>query len=72
MTHGIDSRIQYNKHIAGDLRRRLEQRHAEGTRVREMIDWISDDEELVSLYLRNEQQGREHAAKQRAEKEGIA
>ena len=68
MTHAINSRIQDNKHIAGDLRRRLESWHAVGTPLRATLDLLSD-EELRETFLKHEQQGRDHV-KQRAEKDG--
>lgn len=64
----IESRIQRNKHVAGDLRRRLEQRHETGSPLRDTLDSMSDTE-LLAVYILNEQQGREYAAKQRAERE---
>jgi hypothetical protein len=65
MTHSIESRITCNKHSARDLRRRLEQRHANGTHARETPDRISD-QELVETFLWHEQQSRAHSARQRA------
>jgi hypothetical protein len=57
----INSRIQCNKHFAGDLRRRLEQRHAVGSRLREAIDRLSDYE-LVEQFQANQRQGRARGA----------
>ena len=68
MTHSINTRIGSNKHVAGDLRRRLEARHATSTATRKMLDRLSDDE-LVIAFLQHEHQGRDHV-KQRAEKAG--
>lgn len=65
MTHSIESRITCNKHVARDLRRGREQRHANGTHARETLDRISD-QELVGTFLRHEEQGRGHSARQRA------
>lgn len=62
-----ETRIRDNKHFASLLRRRLESRHANGA-LREMLVRMSD-EELVDVWLRNEQQGRKHSAKLRAEKQ---
>jgi hypothetical protein len=59
-------RIKDNKHFASLLRRRLESRHGNGA-LRETLARMSDAE-LIETYLRNEQRGREHAAKLRAEK----
>ncbi|HYT24008.1 MAG TPA: hypothetical protein VEW05_27675 [Candidatus Polarisedimenticolia bacterium] len=69
MADPINSRIECNKHVARDLRRRLETRYAKGTHTRETIDRLSD-QKLLDMYIRNEKLGLEHAAKQRAEKEG--
>jgi len=69
MNHSINSRIECNKHVARDLRRRLQERHAKGTHTRETIDRMSD-KDLLDIFIRNEKLGREHAAMQRAEKEG--
>ncbi len=71
MTDGVNSRIECNKHIAGDLRRRLEERYAVGMHVRKILDQLSDDE-LVDTFLQHDEQVRETSAKQRAEKESIA
>ncbi len=70
MTHSINTRIEGNRHIASDLRRRLEARHAASTATRKMLDRLSDDE-LVLTFLRHEHQGRDHIAKQRAEKKEV-
>jgi hypothetical protein len=64
-----ESRIRDNKHFANLLRRRLESRHGKGA-LRETLARMSDAE-LIETYLRNERQGREHAAKLRAKKEGV-
>jgi hypothetical protein len=61
-----ETRIRENKHFASMLRRRLESRHGNGA-LRETLARMSDAE-LIETYLRNERQGREHAAKRRAEK----
>jgi hypothetical protein len=61
-----EARIKDNKHFASLLRKRLESRHGNGA-LRETLARMSDAE-LIETYLRNEQQGREHAAKLRAEK----
>ena len=67
MTHSIESRITCNKDVARDLRRRLEQRHANGTHARETLGWMSEQELVESfLRLRHEQQGRPHSARQLA------
>ena len=68
MTNSISTRIGSNKHVAGDLRRRLEARHAASTAIRETLDQLSDNE-LIETFLKHEQQGRDHV-KQRAEKDG--
>lgn len=70
MKHSIYS-ISCNNHTARDLRRRLENRHSVGTATRNTLDRLSDDE-LIRIFLQNEQRGRAHSAKQRAKKEGIA
>jgi hypothetical protein len=64
-----ETRIRENKHFASLLRRRLESRNGNGA-LRETLARMSDAE-LIETYLRNERQGREHAANLRAEKEGI-
>ena len=64
-----ETRIRENKHFASLLRRRLESRNGNGA-LRETLVRMSDAE-LIETYLRNERQGREHAANLRAEKEGI-
>jgi len=61
-----ETRIRENKHFASMLRRRLESRHGNGA-LRDTLARMSDAE-LIETYLRNERQGREHAAKRRAEK----
>jgi SOS response regulatory protein OraA/RecX len=65
----IETRIRENKHFASLLRQRLKSRHGNGA-LRERLAQMSDSE-LIEMYLRNERQGREHSAKQRAEKGGI-
>lgn len=65
MMHSIESRITCNKHVSRDLRRGLEQRHANGIHARETFDRISD-QALVETFLRHEQQGRAHSARRRA------
>jgi hypothetical protein len=64
-----ETRIRENKHFASLLRKRLESRNGNGA-LRETLARMSDAE-LIETYLRNERQGREHAANLRAEKEGI-
>jgi|HubBroStandDraft_1064217.scaffolds.fasta_scaffold551078_1 hypothetical protein len=61
-----EARIRDNAHFARLLRRRLESRHGNGA-LRETLARMSDAE-LIETYLRNERQGREHAAKLRAKK----
>jgi hypothetical protein len=67
MTNTISNRVKSNRHFAGDLRRRLEQRHAKGSQLRDTLDSLSDAE-LLAVYVLNEQQGRDHV-KQRTERE---
>jgi hypothetical protein len=67
VSNEIDSRIQCNRHFGAHLRKQLERRHALGTHARDTLDRMSD-QELVDVYLRNEHQGKTHAARQRAEK----
>ena len=67
MTGTIAARIACNKNVGPDLRRRLEKRHPGGSRIREALDRLSDNE-LVEMYFRHEQQGRAHSAKKQAEK----
>lgn len=67
MIHSIESRIVCNKHVASDLRRRLEKRHAKGSQLRDTIDRLSDTE-LLDMYMLNEQLGREYATKRLDEK----
>ena len=62
MTQSIGHRIKNNTRIGGDLRRRLQQRHSIGTHARKTLDRMSD-QELVEIFLRHEQHGREHVAK---------
>ena len=61
-------RIQSNKRLATDIRRRMEQRHLRGTVTRETFDRLSDVE-LIQMYLRYKQQRTDLGAKRRAEKE---
>jgi hypothetical protein len=67
MSNAAEIRIRDNRHFAQMLRKRLESRHGNGA-LRETLALLSDSE-LVDLWLRNEQQGKDHAAKRRAEKE---
>jgi hypothetical protein len=69
MITGPESRIRENIHFARLLRQRLESHHGNGA-LREMLARLSD-QELVDVWLRNEQQGKDLAAKLRAEKAGI-
>jgi hypothetical protein len=62
------SRHHDNKFLARDIRRRLAARHPLGTALRETLDSLSDAD-LIEVYFRNEQQGRAHAARGRAEQE---
>ncbi len=66
MSTNAKPHIKDNKHFASVLRRRLESHHASDTPLREILARLSDAE-LVEAYLRNEAQGRAHAAR-RAEK----
>jgi hypothetical protein len=59
-----ETRIRKNAHFARLLRQRLESRHGNGA-LRETLSRLTDAE-LVDVWLRNEQQSREHAAKRRA------
>lgn len=61
-----EMRIRDNKHFASLLRRRLESRHGNGA-LREMLARMTDAE-LVDAWLKNEQQGRENAAKRHSER----
>lgn len=70
MTHEIDSRIQCNSYFGRHLRKQLESRHASGTHARETLNRMSD-QELIDIYFRNEQQGKDHTAKLRAEKHNL-
>ena len=63
-----ETRIRENAHFARLLRQRLESRHGNGA-LRETLARMSDSE-LIEAYLQNEQRGREHAARRRAEKAG--
>jgi hypothetical protein len=62
-----EARIRDNAHFACLLRQRLESRHGNGA-LRETLARMSD-QELIEVWLRNERQSREHAAKLRAEKD---
>jgi hypothetical protein len=66
MTASAETRIGDNAHFARLLRQRLESRHGNGA-LRETLAQMSD-QELIDSWLRNEQQGKDHAAKRRAEK----
>jgi ferritin-like metal-binding protein YciE len=66
LTNTVANRIENNRHIASDFRRRLEARHATSTATRKMLDRLSD-EELVMAFLKHEDEGRDHV-KQRAER----
>ncbi len=61
-----ETRIRDNAHFARLMRQRLESRHGNGA-LREMLARMTDAE-LVEVYLRNEEQGRNHVARRRAEK----
>jgi hypothetical protein len=61
----IESRIQGNKHFAGHLRTRL--LATASPAARDILNGLTDSQ-LIEVYLANERQGREHSAKQRAEK----
>jgi len=50
-----------NKHLGPILRRRLEDRHPNGTSLRRILAMLSDAQ-LVRLYLENDQDGKEHIA----------
>ena len=67
MTASPETRIRENAHFARLLRQRLESRHGNGA-LRETLAQMTD-QELVDVWLRNEQQGKDHAAKRRAEQE---
>ena len=58
-------RIVSNPHFARLLRQRLENRHRDGA-LRETLARLSD-QELVDMYLKNEQQGRDHLATSRVQ-----
>ena len=62
----IEARISGNAHFARLLRQRLESRHPHGA-MRETLSRLSDSE-LIAIYLKNEQQGRDHLAKTRVQK----
>jgi hypothetical protein len=59
-----ESRIKSNPHFASLLRQRLLARNGNGA-IRETLEKLSD-EELISVWLQNEQQGREYHAKHQA------
>jgi hypothetical protein len=61
-----ESRIKSNPHFASLLRQRLLARNGNGA-IRETLEQLSD-EELISVWLQNEQQGREYHAKRQARK----
>ncbi len=63
-------RIRENAHFARLLRQRLESRHGNGA-LRETLARMTDAE-LIDVWLRNEQQSKEHAAKQRAAQEAVS
>jgi len=62
--------LKNNRHLAANLRRKLERAHPEGSALRERLKDFSDDQ-LVALYLAHEQQGREHAAKRSEQAEEL-
>jgi hypothetical protein len=64
----IESRISENKHFAQHLRSRLLKRACPA--VREALSHLNDAD-LVAAYFANEARGREHAAKQRIEKQAV-
>jgi hypothetical protein len=66
MSNAAEFRIRDNRHFAQMLRKRLESRHGSGA-LRETLAQLSDSE-LVDLWLRNEEQGREHSKNMRAKK----
>jgi hypothetical protein len=61
-----NSRHHDNKFLARDIRRRLAARHPIGTALRERLDSLSDSD-LIEVYFQNENQGKEHVARRRAE-----
>jgi hypothetical protein len=67
MTTSSEIRIRENAHFARLLRQRLESRHGNGA-LRETLALLSDSE-LIDVWLRNEEQKKDHAAKRHAEKE---
>lgn len=62
-----ETRIRDNAHFARLLRQRLESRHGNGA-LRETLSRMTDAE-LIDVWLRNEQQAKDYAAKRRVEKE---
>ena len=62
-----EMRMRDNKHFARILRQRLESRHGAGA-LRETLSQMSDSE-LIAMYLKNEQQGRDHLAKTQTQKQ---
>jgi hypothetical protein len=62
-----ETRIRENTHFARLLRQRLESGHGNGA-LREMLAQMTDAE-LIDVWLRNEQQAKDYAAKRRAEKQ---
>jgi hypothetical protein len=67
MTSASESRIKSNPHFANLLRQRLLANNGNGA-IRETLAQLSD-EELIAVWLQNEQQGREYHAKQQARRE---
>jgi hypothetical protein len=66
MSDSVESRIVLNAHFADHLRTKLLRRASPA--AREILSRMSN-EDLVAAYLKNEQLGKEHAAKLRAAKE---
>ena len=64
MTSASESRIKSNPHFANLLRQRLLAHNGNGA-IRETLEKLSD-EELIAVWLQNEQQGREYHAKRQA------
>jgi len=67
MTSASESRIKSNPHFANLLRQRLLAHNGNGA-IRETLAELSD-EELIAVWLQNEQQGREYHAKHQARRE---
>jgi hypothetical protein len=61
-----ETRFRDNAHFTRLLRQRLESRHGNGA-LRETLARMTNAE-LIEAYLRNEDQGRNHVARRRAEK----